>query len=89
MLSKWLVLPQKTPVFAENVEGFLQEKETSFAELLRCRACWLRSMVAFRTQPQDVVRCRMLMPLRPSVRNLSRGDCHRSPIGLTYVRLVL
>ena len=70
MLCKWPVFQEKTRFFAENAEGFPPEKETSFAELLRCRACWLGSMVAIRTQPQDVGRCRMLMPRRGGVREL-------------------
>ena len=72
MLDKWPVFQEKTAFFAENVEGFPPEKETSLAELLRCRACWLGSMVAIRTQPLDVGRCRMLMPFDGAARDQYR-----------------
>ena len=55
MLDKCSVFPEKTPFLTEKVEGFLLEKETSFAELLRCPACWLRSMVVILTLALDVV----------------------------------
>ena len=69
MLDKWPVFPEKTRFLTEKVEGLLPEKEPSFAELLRCRTCWLRSMVAIRTQSLDVVPFRMLRPLRRGVPN--------------------
>jgi hypothetical protein len=55
MLGKWPVFAGKTRIFAENIERFTLEKETSFTELILCRACWRSSMVAIFSQALDVV----------------------------------